>query len=345
MGCLQNVCVPLIDQISLQNPVYSYEVIQQQITAQKVVKNDRLQGIEDAVNHVREVLSKDMLRNLDLASEKGASVWLTCLPVEEFGFCLHKRAFLDALSLRYGWPPANVPTSCPCGTPFTICHVLSCPRGGFPSLRHNDIRDITAHFLTEVCNNVRIEPELQPVPKNIQLGASANITEGAHLDVSANGLWGGRYEKNFIDVRVFNPHSVTARSTSISACYIKHEKEKKRQYALTVLQLSYLHQVGWQKKPPFFISVWLHYCRLKEKHHITGHSIGLDVIYLSVCFVRPYSVSGGPDQVSIVQTWMLLLTWSSPELIHRLLKSYCYTIFCDSYSFILFYFSVTTIVI
>ncbi len=42
-------------------------------------------------------------RTLDLASERGASNWLTSLPISEFGFSLHKGAFVDALCLCYGW--------------------------------------------------------------------------------------------------------------------------------------------------------------------------------------------------------------------------------------------------
>ena len=34
---------------------------------------------------------------------------------------------------------------------------------------------------------------------------TANIQDGARLDISVNGFWGGRYEKCYIDVRVFNP--------------------------------------------------------------------------------------------------------------------------------------------
>ena len=64
--------------------------------------------------------------------------------------------------------------------------------GGFPSIRHNEIRNLTATLLTEVCNDVCIEPELQ---------------EGARLDIAANGFWGGTFERTYFDVRVFNPHA------------------------------------------------------------------------------------------------------------------------------------------
>ncbi len=59
---------------------------------------------------------------------------------------------------------------------------------------------------------------------------TSNISEGARLDVSVKGFWGGRHEKTFIDVRVFNPHAPTNKNSSISNCYRKHENEKKRVY-------------------------------------------------------------------------------------------------------------------
>ena len=69
--------------------------------------------------------------------------------------------FKDALALKYGWAPSRTPTSCARGANFTVEHVLSCPRGGLISIRHNEIRDITANVLSEVCNDVWVEPELQ----------------------------------------------------------------------------------------------------------------------------------------------------------------------------------------
>ncbi len=35
--------------------------------------------------------------------------------------------------------------------------------GGFPTLRYNELRDMTASLLTEVCSNVATEPHLQPL--------------------------------------------------------------------------------------------------------------------------------------------------------------------------------------
>ena len=45
-------------------------------------------------------LSPSFNRAMLLAREKGASSWLTVLPIDEFNFALHKSAFRVALTLR-----------------------------------------------------------------------------------------------------------------------------------------------------------------------------------------------------------------------------------------------------
>ena len=70
--------------------------------------------------------------------------------MQEHGFSLHKTAFHDALALRYDWLPSRLPTHCASGTSFSIDHSLLCPKGGFLSIRHNKVRDLTAELLSEV---------------------------------------------------------------------------------------------------------------------------------------------------------------------------------------------------
>ena len=45
-------------------------------------------------------------------------------------------------------------THCVCVSAVSVEHALICKCGGFPSLRHNEVRDITADLLTETCPNV-----------------------------------------------------------------------------------------------------------------------------------------------------------------------------------------------
>ena len=127
---------------------------------------------------------------LPFISEKGALCWLTALPLSEDGHALHKGAFRDALCLRYGWPPPLLPSHCVCGHNFTVEHAMSCPTGGFPSIRHNEIRDLTAKVLTETCHNVGIEPPLQSINDEHFRHKTANSENGARLDIAADNFWG-----------------------------------------------------------------------------------------------------------------------------------------------------------
>ena len=150
------VTAPLRKLIQAQNPEYTYHAHADQMTARADrQRNHREQTTTDA-NSLRGELTPTLQKAMDIARERGSSSWLTSLPLEEHGFVLHKGAFVDALALRYGWALSRTPSSCECGASFTVEHVLSCPRGGFPSIRHNEIRDITANLLTEVCRDVQV---------------------------------------------------------------------------------------------------------------------------------------------------------------------------------------------
>lgn len=144
-----------------------------------------------------------------LAQEKGASSWLNVLPIQEHGICLHKSDFRDALALRYGWTPSELPAHCPCGKNFTIEHALSCAKGGFPTLRHNELRDTTAVLLTESCSNVAVEPTLQKLNGESFSGGSVNKNDGARVDIAVDNFWGD-HQRAFLDVKVFTPmHPLT----------------------------------------------------------------------------------------------------------------------------------------
>ena len=169
-------------------------------------------------------------RSLTLASEKGASSWVTALPLSCHGFVLHKAAFRDALCLRYGWQPQSLKSQCACGQTHSVSHALSCPIGGYPTLRHNEVRDFTAGLLREVCHGVTTEPPLQPLTGEVFIASSVKRDDQARLDISACGFWGGRFEKAFFDVRVFNPSAPSNQQPQKSATYRKHEKEKRNHY-------------------------------------------------------------------------------------------------------------------
>ena len=99
-------------------------------------------------------------RAFELATEKGSSNWLTVIPLKELDYNLNKKAFRDAIKLRYYWEITNTPMLCACGVQFSVDHTMVCQCGGFIIQRHNELRDLKAEMVRMVCNDVEVEPVL-----------------------------------------------------------------------------------------------------------------------------------------------------------------------------------------
>ena len=164
----------------------------------RAVQERRARLTAEAAASLTSTLPENLQRAVEIASDQGASHWISALPLTAHGFALPKGAFRDALCLRYGWQPPHLPLHCPCGKPFDADHALSCGTGGYSIMRHNEVRDLTASLLSEVCGDVQIEPTLIPLSGEAQFYRSANVSPDARLDVSARGFWG----------RPIQPHDV-----------------------------------------------------------------------------------------------------------------------------------------
>ena len=212
-----------------------------QTEAKLNVCKQRQEESRSLVSNIKSALSDSLKHAVELGQEKGASMWLTSLPLEEYGFSLHKGAtFRDVLALRYGWLPS---INCPCGTNFSVEHALSCSKGGFPSIRHNEVRDTVADCMSEVCSevcsDVCTEPTLQPITGETLTGTSAISGDGARLDIAANGFWGGRFERAYFDVRIFNTHAPSNRQQCLASTYRKHERIKIGAYEQRVREVEH----------------------------------------------------------------------------------------------------------
>ena len=60
----------------------------------------------------------------------------------------------------------NSPTRCPCGKNFYTPHAILCKKGGFATLCHNKLSEITGASLKKGFYDVAIAPILQPVTGN-----------------------------------------------------------------------------------------------------------------------------------------------------------------------------------
>ena len=83
--------------------------------------------------------------------------------------------------------------SCACGNKFDVTHAMVCPKRRFPTIRHNEVRGLTANLLTEVCHDVETEPKLQVLNGECFSFRTANMEDGARLDMKNSWFGGQQY--------------------------------------------------------------------------------------------------------------------------------------------------------
>ena len=80
-----------------------------------------------------------------------------------------------------------LPLDCICGAALSVDHALNCNTGGFPLLRHNDIHDITANLLTEICSDVG--ESLSYCTANVKADARVDISLPLNFGPSIRNLF------------------------------------------------------------------------------------------------------------------------------------------------------------
>ena len=189
------------------------------------LKKEKEAEIRNEYEQVYQIVDDKTKKLLLCAQEKGASSWLSSLPIKKLGYSLNKREFRDAIHLRYGWLIPDIPEFCSCGSENSMNHILTCKKGGYVAMRHNALRNLEGNLMQSVCRDVKIEPSLITT-QNVNGG---NTAEGARLDISAVGLW-SPYERTFFDIRVTHPTADSHMMKSLKTLYREHENQKKRSY-------------------------------------------------------------------------------------------------------------------
>ena len=221
--------------VELQEQITGTNIDQEKKTCRQV-KHERQQNQKAKLDSVIGQMSQQEGRRAKENGQKGVSNWLTSLPLKDYEFDLTKQEFRDAIRMRYGWALDRLPTSCVCGSRFDVPHALSCKRGGFVTLRHNEVRNITANLLSEVCTDVKIEPMLAEMEGELIHERTGNRSRESRLDVSAVNFW-VTGQRAFFDIRVFDLSAQRYRNIELTKCYEKNEIEKKRQYNERVLEV------------------------------------------------------------------------------------------------------------
>ena len=183
-------------------------------------KNDRLNNL---LHEVENTLMPEQNRAAKQAKQKDASSWLISL--EDHGFTLTKGEFRDALALRYNKPLCSLLSNCPCGQKFNVTHALNCKKGGFVTMRHNNIRDFEANLIRIMQNDVEVESQLQQVENEHFNGLKEDY---ARPDIRAKGVL--RNAQNAYDVRATNINSDSQKNMPVEKILSKHKQDMKRNY-------------------------------------------------------------------------------------------------------------------
>ena len=198
-------------------------------------RGDKDARFRENLEEVKNALPEQTKRATDVAPEKGASSWLTVIPVKDMGFTLNKREFKDAVHLTCDWQISDIPSACVCGDVFDVDHAMVCRRVSFIIQRHNELHDLEAEMLKMVCNDVQIEPVLQEIDGEV-LTLGTNRAADARIDIHARGFW-DRQGSAFFDERVCYPNAESYRGLTPKQIYRQRESEKKRMYASRVLEV------------------------------------------------------------------------------------------------------------
>ena len=110
-------------------------------------------------------------------------------------------------------------------------------KGGFIYKRHDDVRDLLANLLKEMCHDVQVEPYLQTLTGEV-LNGGANSSDEARLDVSVRSF-GQRGQRAFYDVRGFNPFAKSHLNQKLDTAFRSNENEKKREYNQRIIEVEH----------------------------------------------------------------------------------------------------------
>ena len=222
--------------IVAQQPIYTVnrDAEKEIERAIKAKRNDYQQAI---LTDIRSRMTPEQIRGNDLAQMKGASAWLTSLPLKEEGYVLNKREFFDAINLRYRWDLKRLPEKCACNKKFDMDHAMNCNTGGYIIRRHDRLRNMFAELLNDVANGVQTEPPLQPLTGEV-LPPGSNVENEARLDIAARGFWQD-CEMAFFDVRVFNPFARSHLRNNLDSVFRTNENSKKRAYNNRVIRVEH----------------------------------------------------------------------------------------------------------
>ena len=185
--------------------------------------------------------------------------------LQEHGFSLHNATFHDTTALQYGWYPSNLPSKCDCSNNFTMEQHSHVPRDVFPpsgtmkftiSWPTSSQKYVMKCALNRTCSQLCRTNHLEQLPTH---------RTGARLDISANGVWGGRFEKMYRSSTPTPPPTGIRHFPAIQKA--REGEYTHRGYAKwsirPSLHLFFRPQEEWGERQPASANFWLR-CSLRR---------------------------------------------------------------------------------
>ena len=139
---------------------------------------------------------------------------------------------------------------------MNIQHAMNCKKGGYITIRHNDLRDLTANRLTKICKDVNIKPQLLLVRSETFNNRTANTSREARVDLKSRVFW-VKGQQAFFDVRVFDPNANRYLNKALPQCHIQKWKREE-------MTIHWKNFKNWPFKfdPPCTLNLWWYGKRL-----------------------------------------------------------------------------------
>ena len=192
---------------------------------------------------------KPSLRNM-LTRASNSGTWLSAIPNNLCDNALSREEFRDNIRLRYGLVPLNLEPVCDgCGKRADVQHYFSCPHGGLPSIRHDDLGRTIASIAKDALSKSYVGREPRIIPSGEQRpgrnsnaagsNATSTQTQGredrTRGDVFIHGFW-SKGTGCVMDVRITDTSAKSYRKKDPRKVLATQEKEKKDKHLRKCLE-------------------------------------------------------------------------------------------------------------
>jgi hypothetical protein len=215
------------------------------------MKEQKTKDQEAELSNILSTMDAETARTVGRGTECGQ--WLSAIPSRVNGTELSALEFRDALHMRYGRTPGNLPCVCDgCKAKFTLQHALECKKGGLVTMRHDELNGEVKEWCCKALtpSAVRVEPLIQ-LDSSTSTGSKAPTTpsdnppaspdtdysdhDGKRGDLLVRGLF-QRGMDCIIDVRVTDLDAKSYRNQDPAKVLANQEKQKKSKYLQECLQ-------------------------------------------------------------------------------------------------------------